>query len=203
MRLQPYTWSVQLPNEKCLFTFVKYTSAAPVYLSSLGFDRCIMLNDYCQFMILPDNVYYRNSLWTCFVIAFFEQTWSLNVATCSSENLFSNFSWLFFIVIISQSRNMFVEVALGNLNVILSCRFCTSGGNCQDKDRRCPGWMSHCSNNDYVKKNCKKTCRLCGGTQPGPGPSCSDKDRRCSRWRKLCNSHPYVKNNCKRTCRRC
>merc|ERR1719244_2138274 len=36
---------------------------------------------------------------------------------------------------------------------------------CVDTDKRCRYWTSYCSNNDYVKKNCKKTCGLppCSG----------------------------------------
>ncbi|CAB4025478.1 hatching enzyme-like [Paramuricea clavata] len=35
------------------------------------------------------------------------------------------------------------------------------GGSCSDKDRRCPGWTRYCRSNNYVKNNCKRTCRLC------------------------------------------
>jgi len=34
-------------------------------------------------------------------------------------------------------------------------------GSCSDADRRCPGWRNYCRSNDYVKRNCKKTCSLC------------------------------------------
>jgi len=46
-----------------------------------------------------------------------------------------------------------------------SCNLCGSGGggseSCKDKDQSCPGWQVYCNNNQYVKENCKKTCRTC------------------------------------------
>lgn len=44
-----------------------------------------------------------------------------------------------------------------------TCGRCGGGGgeSCQDKNRKCPGWASYCSNNEYVQKNCKKTCNTC------------------------------------------
>ncbi|XP_020608242.1 matrilysin-like [Orbicella faveolata] len=35
------------------------------------------------------------------------------------------------------------------------------GGGCKDNNRNCPGWRNYCRSNDYVKRNCKKTCRYC------------------------------------------
>lgn len=68
---------------------------------------------------------------------------------------------------------------------------------CSDNNNKCPWWTSYCSSNDYVKKNCKKSCGTCGVA------NCSDKDKRCSGWRSYCNSNDYVKTNCKRTCNTC
>ncbi|XP_028397985.1 chymotrypsinogen B-like [Dendronephthya gigantea] len=35
------------------------------------------------------------------------------------------------------------------------------GGFCQDRDRRCVGWGNLCRSNNYVKQNCRRTCRYC------------------------------------------
>ncbi|KAJ7393134.1 hypothetical protein OS493_008435 [Desmophyllum pertusum] len=35
------------------------------------------------------------------------------------------------------------------------------GSNCVDKHNSCPAWTKYCSSNNYVKANCKKTCKLC------------------------------------------
>jgi len=35
------------------------------------------------------------------------------------------------------------------------------GGNCEDKNDSCRWWTRYCRNNNYVKANCKKTCKLC------------------------------------------
>jgi len=68
---------------------------------------------------------------------------------------------------------------------------------CKDNDQRCHYWTSYCDNNDYVKKNCKKTCGICGSA------NCVDKDRRCSGWHSYCISNNYVKTYCKKTCNLC
>ncbi|XP_078371488.1 blastula protease 10-like [Oculina patagonica] len=36
-----------------------------------------------------------------------------------------------------------------------------AGGRCQDKDSRCRNWTRYCSFHNYVRANCKKTCKLC------------------------------------------
>ncbi|XP_028394112.1 nematocyst expressed protein 6-like [Dendronephthya gigantea] len=75
----------------------------------------------------------------------------------------------------------------------------TSGGgsSCKDNNTNCPRWTSYCANNDYVKRNCKKTCNLCGSS------SCQDKNTSCPKWTRLCKSHQYVIKNCLKTCGRC
>ena len=36
-------------------------------------------------------------------------------------------------------------------------------GNCNNKDERCPLWSSYCRKNEYVDRNCQKTCNSCLG----------------------------------------
>jgi len=35
------------------------------------------------------------------------------------------------------------------------------GSTCADKDSRCRHWTNYCRSNNYVKTNCRKTCRIC------------------------------------------
>jgi len=68
---------------------------------------------------------------------------------------------------------------------------------CDDKDARCSYWTSYCSNNDYVKANCKKSCGACSGG------SCSDDDYKCVYWGAYCSTNDYVIKYCKKTCNKC
>ncbi|XP_039270406.2 chymotrypsin-like protease CTRL-1 isoform X1 [Styela clava] len=70
---------------------------------------------------------------------------------------------------------------------------------CDDKDSNCPTWKTFCGSNDYVDKNCKKTCETCP-----TGGSCVDKDDKCPAWKLFCGSgNVYVDTNCKKTCDAC
>ncbi|XP_074660363.1 high choriolytic enzyme 1-like [Tubulanus polymorphus] len=80
------------------------------------------------------------------------------------------------------------------------------GSSCVDANSSCSGWANYCSTNAYVKKNCKKTCNLCGGGSGGGSSSCKDTNVNCSGWTKYCTESTYIsymKKNCEKTCGFC
>ncbi|KAK3713996.1 hypothetical protein QZH41_018775 [Actinostola sp. cb2023] len=47
------------------------------------------------------------------------------------------------------------------MNMLYKSQCGGGGSSCVDKDKRCGGWTKYCTSIDYVKTNCKKTCKLC------------------------------------------
>jgi len=70
---------------------------------------------------------------------------------------------------------------------------------CADIDGACEyyGKEGFCATSDHIRKQCRKTCRVCG--------SCSDIDGACDYYKKhgFCASSDHIRKNCKKTCGVC
>lgn len=84
--------------------------------------------------------------------------------------------------------------------VVLSICY-QQGSSCKDEYEGCASWLdwSPCEGNEWMQKNCKKTCKAC------PDTSCADKDTRCSGWSRYCTGQykGWMEENCKKTCNVC
>lgn len=84
------------------------------------------------------------------------------------------------------------------------CTAANTGDQDQDRNEGCQAWAASprnfCEKNDFVKKNCKKSCKK--GDQVVED---TDKDKRCQGWvaskKSFCQNNNFVKNNCKKSCK--
>lgn len=68
---------------------------------------------------------------------------------------------------------------------------------CKDISSSCSRYTSYCTSNSWVKKNCQKTCNLCG-------VACIDTWSKCAQYAaKYCKTNNYMKKHCKKTCKYC
>jgi len=89
---------------------------------------------------------------------------------------------------------------------------------CMDKNSYCPAWAkkNYCRDNTfskYMKKNCQKSCGLCGNfghvvtSAPKPKVVCTDSSAHCQRWKEkgycFAKNVPYMKKNCQLACGFC
>ncbi|CBY33380.1 unnamed protein product [Oikopleura dioica] len=78
-----------------------------------------------------------------------------------------------------------------------------SASNCKDLSPACKGAgiKAQCSNNLWLKKNCRETCETCGVSEEAMttraplttmSPVCIDKSRDCPRWKSMCQSQREI-----------
>ncbi|XP_015773229.1 PREDICTED: suppressor of tumorigenicity 14 protein-like isoform X3 [Acropora digitifera] len=88
----------------------------------------------------------------------------------------------------------------------------SAGGSCTDNNSNCAWWASlgHCTGSyeDYMKRNCAKSCKNCGGGGGGNGSSsCEDKYSSCALWANqgYCTGRYeyFMKANCAKACKQC
>lgn len=87
---------------------------------------------------------------------------------------------------------------------------------CVDKDEKCAEWAQDdmgekCVKNEWIKKNCIKSCNIFGKTtpltKPTPKPNCENENKNCEGWanRGYCTGthNPYMSKKCKKACGFC
>merc|ERR1719343_1305262 len=82
-------------------------------------------------------------------------------------------------------------------------------GGCEDQDGNCRYYASYC-NQANIKRDCKRTCGLCGsgGSSPprrrsgGSGSGCVDRDGNCRHYTSYCD-RDNIKRDCRRSCGLC